>query len=256
MTFKCNPRIKVNFFRNKTIVFKSPPKLRGITVHSVLDASMTVRKQMCFPYADWVITDNTNPYWTIWMYEKAISASAQQPYTSNTSSTYNDHDHDLTLAPQKGTVANTSKSYENVHDSDDSDSKTMSIGSITSSSTEPPPPPVIDPCTLSSDEWTSNVVSKWIQSSKKPELKLVNITHFRRYGKGLQFEFICLWNNTNAGANSTVRTWTKYTDLRFNSKYYTFLLKKWDPAVEQQFHWEQREQENSDYDEACEEDVF
>ena len=68
------------------------------------------------------------------------------------------------------------------------------------------------------DIWTSQHIADWICQYNKPELELREIKYFRRYNHGLCFEFLCVWNHTDANGIFK-QSWQKYVDL--SQKYAT-----------------------------------
>lgn len=92
-----------------------------------------------------------------------------------------------------------------------------------------------DPQSLSWDQWTSEKVSDWICYYQQPALQLKEISHFRRYGPGLSFEFLCVWD---VKVGRPIMTWQKYSDLLQNTTYATYVRSHWDSKVERERNWE------------------
>jgi hypothetical protein len=104
---------------------------------------MIVRKKVCFPYSDWEITSNPKPnsFWTIWQYEKTATPQQKRvredynvpppvPATPDQQHSFSEEDHPGVLS----NVLSTSQPID-----------------------------LIDPSTVPASDWTSNLVSNWIQ---------------------------------------------------------------------------------------------
>lgn len=79
----------------------------------------------------------------------------------------------------------------------------------------------------------------------RPALSLRRITHFRRYGSGLSFEFLCVWggaapvsSSSSSSSPAEVQTWQKYTDLQQVTEYAQYIRTHWDVKVERDRNWE------------------
>ena len=60
-------------------------------------------------------------------------------------------------------------------------------------------------------------------------LDLTDITHFRRLGSGLNFEFLCVWKN---GENQLKITWQRYVTIREHPRFHQLVHNsQWDPQM-------------------------
>jgi len=105
---------------------------------------------------------------------------------------------------------------------------------------DPAPPSSVDPRTLPYPQWTSALVSNWIITQGSPPLVLREITHFRRYGPGLCFEFLCAWD-----LPAPISTWQKYADLQHHAEYAAYVRAHWNSKVEKERNWEDEFQQQT-----------
>lgn len=202
LEYALNPQIQITFTKFKKIIFRSPPELRGRTVNNLFEASFVVRNAPSFPYSDWIVTDVPQS-WTPWSYE-----------------------HDVSKALKRGPPLDLPDDW-----------KQQVLGSVSGPGDKGSTCP--DPHTMPPSTWTSALVSSWITQGGHPPLILDKITHFRRYGSGLSFEFLCQWKTTGPRPEPVpVWTWQKYTDLQHVADYAQYLRRHWNAAVERERNWE------------------
>lgn len=144
---------------------------------------------------------------------------------------------------------------------------------ITSSDIEelnfPQPVPtqtIVDPRTRPKREWTSELMSRWMQRPEKvlranPDtiIPLKHISHFRRYGNGKCFEFLCQWvtpPKDDQSQSGTKRTWQKWVDLIRVGDYMRVLKATgWNMDIEKDVNWETIDTNNLSEDEDFPEDM-
>ncbi len=198
--YALNPQIKATYFKTKKIVFTSPEELKGRTVKTIFDASFVIRNAPSFPYSDWITLGSQElvKSWSVFRYEVEVSRYAKQLKQDQVISQVVTHQID----------------DEKTHEDYD----------------------VTDPRELGESHWNSDIVDQWISSMQKPFLVLKSITHFRRYGPGLSFEFLCTW----IGSNKTqqIQTWQKYATLQKQPLFSEYLRAHWDPKLERERNWE------------------
>jgi hypothetical protein len=197
--YALNPQIKAVYTKYKKITFISPEELKGRVVNNLFEASFVVRNVPSFPYSDWIVVDkeggeSQSKTWNVWSFERSATTYMKRLKTSET--------------PQHSTI------------------QTEPDDTIRTD--------VIDPRTIQHDQWTSDLVADWICSMQKPILPLKRITHFRRYGAGLSFEFLCVWDLKGR----QISTWQKYTTIMQQKIYEDYLRTHWDSKIEKERNWE------------------
>lgn len=199
LQYALNPAIRATYTKNKKITFTSPDELKGRVAKNIFEASFIVRNVPSFPYSDWIVTDESNA-WTVSSYERSVT-------------TY------IKRLKQASDGGNGGVADPATIDWEDNEQKDL-----------------VDLSTLPWDQWTSEKISHWICYHQQPPLPLKEISHFRRYGPGLSFEFLCHWNG-NKSLNP-IMTWQKYSDLQQNSTYASYIRPRWDSKVERERNWE------------------
>jgi hypothetical protein len=206
-------------------MFQAPGRYAGSKGNDLFDASAIVKGGTSNPMYDWKLGDSSD-YWTVWKYvtmcHKATQSGVKPPS-------------DLSDDPE---LLETKKEIESAFEFDQKRNPT-------------------DPRKVKPDTWTSNLLSNWIDRpdpSTKKNIHLYSITHFRRYGMGCCFEFMCHWKYKN----QTAVTWQKYVDLVKVTTYHNLLKRYgWDIQIESTRNEEQEEgEELSDVDDWVEEDHY
>lgn len=198
--YTLNPQIKATYFKTKKIIFTSPEELKGRTVKTIFEASFAIRNAPSFPYSDWITLGSQElvKSWSVFRYEVEVSRYAKQLKQDQVIS--------QTILPQIDD--------EKTHEDYD----------------------VTDPRELGESQWNSDIVDQWISSMQKPHLVLKSITHFRRYGPGLSFEFLCTWVTSKPTGH--VQTWQKFSTLQKQSSTADYLRAHWDPKIERERNME------------------
>ena len=198
--YSLNSQIKATYYKTRKIVFTSPEELKDRVVKNIFEASFVVRNAPSFPYSDWVTIGAPEivKSWSIFRYESEVSKYFKQ----------------LKQDQIVGQVIINQIDDDKIHEDLDA----------------------IDPRELNDSQWNSDVVDKWICSMQKPFLVLKMITHFRRYGPGLSFEFLCTWGT--GSPTKTIQTWQKYSTLQKQPFFADYLRMHWDLKVERERNWE------------------
>ena len=240
------PEITILYLKEKKIIFQTPPYFKGITVDNIFEASFQVSKQMTFPYSDWELIP-ANKYWSVWLYEKKVSEILKQKQKipesvlilNNAVETQFQIDKINTGVQAASSTSLSSLASSSVESkvkiSTNTDSNGDGDGDGDGDEEEQSP---INPVEVEPDKWNSKLVSKWIDSNQKPALKLKEITHYRRYGLGRCFEFLCIWYINDL---KTASTWLKYNDLIRVDEYEEYLTARWDIKTEEISNWEEFE---------------
>lgn len=215
--YRWDDRVKGRYYKDQTFRFVSPKSLEGDTLNSIVDASIHLKGDICFPYNDWIIEHPQNGFWTAWKYER---------YTHPNSSYFNQH------AFSNPSHISNNMFVEDESEEDETDYKQPQ-----------------NPFEVPHDQWTSSLVSDWISRNDpdpKQNLILQRITHFRRYGEECRFEFLCEWKIPKSHCGPA-RTWVKYIDLIKVPQYLNYLKrKKWDIQSEKNKHFEEEEGNDDD----------
>lgn len=199
--YSLNPAIRATYTKNKKITFTSPEELKGRVAKNIFEASFIVRNVPSFPYSDWIVTDESNA-WNVFSYERSVTTYLKR------------------FKPLDGNNTTTTGA---------------SVPPVAMDWDEKERKDIVNPHTFPWDQWTSDKVSDWICYYQQPPLVLKEISHFRRYGPGLSFEFLCLWDCTSS---KIPMTWQKYSDLQQNPTYASYIRLRWDSKVERERNWE------------------
>lgn len=111
---------------------------------------------------------------------------------------------------------------------------------------------VVQPPQHNKERWTEEWLRRYFKRSyrfSRPDAvdpKLLDITHFKRYGDGKMFEFYCIFEDDKK-KHITHPVWIEYTDLLGNQTYIDFLRNKlrWCINIEQEKYMDENRFENS-----------
>lgn len=100
---------------------------------------------------------------------------------------------------------------------------------------------------LPADQWTSDVLAKFFSrpgrfsNSPYHDPELIRVSEFRRYGPGMQFEFLCHWKHPNS--KKQIKTWQKWIHLCHNH-YFQQLLQNvgWSMDIEKDQNFEETQE--------------
>lgn len=221
-----------------------------------------VSMSKCTKATETSLDTTTENLYTPWKYHKAVVGRAA---TTNSNGSAMDSREDIEMLISK----DIGKTREQINAEIDQEIK-LELERV-----DPPAPVLCDnPYTVPIRQWTSALLAKWMQRPleeilKHPEtvIPLDKITHFRRYGDGTQFEFLCGWkvavkNLTNQTKNKGKkqqqtqqhnqqleykfkRTWQKWVDLIQVPQYLTkFRSLGWKMDEEKRFNWDKVEQDD------------
>jgi hypothetical protein len=233
---KLYPSVTAIYTKNKKITFQSPPHLKGLIVNNIFDASFKVRGKISFPFSEWELSPPSK-YWNVWLYEKRVSEALKQKEKQKFM-TQCESPSEFELKHKNsgggggggggdgGGGGGGGGDDDDEDDEDDDDEK--KYGS---------------PFDVHPSKWDSGLVSNWINNGGQPHLKLIEITHFRRYDLGRCFEFLCIWGFTHPQTTTatTASTWLKYSDLVQIEEYEKYLKSRWDIKIEKDKNWEEFE---------------
>lgn len=217
-----DPNIRVKMLNNGSVIFESPPQYKGKKFKSILNATLFIYPTALNVFKFWKTKDK---YWTVFNYEREI-------YGKNTPKS--------TLVRTESLSNELKQEYKHV---DDYLTKLMNkVDHKTDDS--------FNIFEVGLDLWDSKLISKWINRpnrNNKGNIMLNDVTHFRRYGQGMQFEFLCEWKVKDDGEKNP-KTWVKYSDMIKVNAYYQFLKNGgWDMIKEKDNHWEEKEDTDNNF---------
>ena len=254
---KLHADVEALYSADQKITFQKPPKLKGIVVNNLFNASLRVQKQnkFSFPFSEWVIEPKST-YWTPWLYEKRISETAKNKLITippvqkgivlrNDSNNNNNNNNKPEIVHLVETTDNNNNDGDN--DGDDNNNNNNNDDEIDDDEDDNDANKnnIKSPLDIEPTKWTSEIVALWISSQKTPVLKLHEITHFRRYGQQRCFEFLCHFFANNPTENTTknvvspcVQVWVKYSDLMKIGDYEKYVKERWDIKIESDCNYE------------------
>lgn len=246
LTHKNDCTALINFDYDGTVIIQTPPELAGKTFKNLFEATFHIRGKISDPFTSWKQCEGTC---TPWEFIKSITA--KYPRLKSFLNTTNSYDADIP----------STQTYDMDLDSP--------IEDVVFDDKKPPDSlpdlkekKLIDPRNLKNEEINSDVIREWIiytsgEKCFEKKLALKEISHFRRYGDGRCYEFLCRWlikNNTTTKMRN-LYTWQKYTDLNCNPHYSSYLSEQgWKIDIERDLNWSEEDDSNNDDDNSDNED--
>jgi len=247
--YRWDSKVRGLYKKNQSVVFTQPEELRSHICDNIHEASCLLKNTgITYPYMDWEVVHPDNNFWTVWKYEmythpKSSHYDTQEPLCPPTSET-KAYDLYFTNGTPPLSAQEPSK-FPPKLDTREMETETSGEDLIESLCVREPTTPPTNPYTREADLWDSTLVSKWIdrpQPSPEDDLILTKITHFRRYGLGCCFEFLCTFKPQGTASRHKPRAWLKFTDL-IKVPLYSKLLKKekWNVRLEKNRNWEEED---------------